>query len=39
VILDLPVELPRTGVGADDLRGLPEYAALRAEVAHAVRST
>jgi taurine transport system ATP-binding protein len=39
VILDLPVDLPRTGVGADDLRGRPEYAALRAEVAHAVRST
>jgi taurine transport system ATP-binding protein len=38
VILDLPVDLPRTGIDADELRGLPQYAALRAEVGHAVRS-
>jgi taurine transport system ATP-binding protein len=39
VLLDLPVPLPRTGIDADELRGLPEYAALRAEVGHAVRAT
>jgi taurine transport system ATP-binding protein len=38
VLLDLPVALPRTGIGADELRGLPEYAALRAEVGQAVRA-
>jgi taurine transport system ATP-binding protein len=38
VILDLPVDLPRTGVAPDDLRALPEYAALRSEVGHAVRA-
>ena len=39
VVLDLPVDLPRTGIAADELRGLPEYAALRAEVGHDVRAT
>lgn len=39
VALDVPIALPRNG-GADDpdeLRGLPEYAALRAEIGAAVR--
>jgi taurine transport system ATP-binding protein len=39
VVLDLPIGLPRVGIDADDLRAQPEYAALRAELAHAVRST
>jgi taurine transport system ATP-binding protein len=38
VALDVPVDLPRGGISADDLRGLPEYAALRAEIGAAVRS-
>ncbi|GGM16825.1 MULTISPECIES: ABC transporter ATP-binding protein [Micromonospora] len=38
IVLDLPIPLPRTGITPDDLRGLPEYAALRAEIGHAVRS-
>ncbi|WP_370318316.1 hypothetical protein [Actinoplanes sp. ATCC 53533] len=38
VALDLPIDLPRTGVAPDELRGLPAYAALRAEIGHAVRS-
>ena len=38
VLLDLRVDLPRTGIDADELRGLPEYAALRAEVGHAIRA-
>jgi len=38
VALDVPVELPRRGVSPDDVRGLPEYAALRAEIGAAVRS-
>lgn len=38
VLLDLPVDLPRTGIDADELRALPAYAGLRAEVGHAVRS-
>jgi taurine transport system ATP-binding protein len=38
VALDVPVDLPRRGISADDLRGLPEYAALRAEIGAAVRS-
>ncbi|XVQ83125.1 ABC transporter ATP-binding protein [Microbispora siamensis] len=38
IALDLDVDLPRTGVGPDELRALPEYAALRAEVGHAVRA-
>ncbi|MEU7842696.1 ABC transporter ATP-binding protein [Micromonospora sp. NPDC049114] len=38
IVLDLPIELPRTDATPDDLRGLPEYAALRAEIAHAVRN-
>ena len=38
VALDLPVDLPRTGVAPDELRGSPEFAALRAEVGAAVRS-
>ncbi|MGY1812750.1 ABC transporter ATP-binding protein [Blastococcus sp. SYSU D00820] len=38
VALDVPVDLPRTGLTPDELRGLPEYAALRAEIGAAVRS-
>jgi taurine transport system ATP-binding protein len=38
VALDIPVDLPRTGITPDELRGLPEYAALRAEIGAAVRS-
>jgi taurine transport system ATP-binding protein len=38
VALDIPVDLPRTGVDPDDLRRSPEYAALRAEVGHAVKA-
>lgn len=38
VALDIPVDLPRTGVDADELRRSPEYTALRAEVGHAVRA-
>jgi taurine transport system ATP-binding protein len=38
VALDLPVDLPRTGVDADELRRSPEYAQLRAEVGRAVKS-
>ncbi|ARF74482.1 ABC transporter ATP-binding protein [Kitasatospora albolonga] len=37
VALDLPIGLPRSGTGPDELRGLPEYAALRAEIGTAVR--
>ncbi|MEU3461907.1 ABC transporter ATP-binding protein [Streptomyces sp. NPDC006733] len=38
VALDIPITLPRTGAAPDDLRGLPEYAALRAEIGTAVRN-
>ncbi|MFF5081449.1 ABC transporter ATP-binding protein [Actinoplanes sp. NPDC000266] len=38
VALDLPIDLPRTGLTPDELRGLPRFAALRAEVGAAVRS-
>ncbi|WP_199443755.1 ABC transporter ATP-binding protein [Umezawaea beigongshangensis] len=38
VALDLPVPLPRSGVPADQLRGSAEFAALRGEVAGAVRA-
>ncbi|MGW3564242.1 ABC transporter ATP-binding protein [Streptomyces sp. NPDC000941] len=38
VALDLRVGLPRDGVDSDELRGLPEYAALRARVGAAVRA-
>lgn len=37
VALDIPIGLPRSGTGPDELRGLPEYAALRAEIGAAVR--
>ncbi|MEV4278136.1 ABC transporter ATP-binding protein [Actinoplanes xinjiangensis] len=37
IALDLTIDLPRTGIAADELRGLPEFAALRAEVGHAIR--
>jgi taurine transport system ATP-binding protein len=38
VALDLPVELPRTGVDADELRRSPEYTAIRTEVGRAVKA-
>ncbi|MEV4640049.1 ABC transporter ATP-binding protein [Actinoplanes sp. NPDC049548] len=38
VALDLGIDLPRTGVAPEELRGLPAYAALRSEIGHAVRS-
>ncbi len=37
IALDLRIDLPRTGVAADELRSLPEFAALRAEIGHAIR--
>ncbi|MEU7904928.1 ABC transporter ATP-binding protein [Actinoplanes sp. NPDC049118] len=37
VALDVAVDLPRTGLQPDELRGLPAYAARRATVGHAVR--
>jgi taurine transport system ATP-binding protein len=39
IALDQPIDLPRHGIPADDLRGSAHYAALRGEVAAAVRST
>nr|WP_042179991.1 ABC transporter ATP-binding protein [Kibdelosporangium sp. MJ126-NF4]CEL14146.1 ABC-type nitrate/sulfonate/bicarbonate transport system, ATPase component [Kibdelosporangium sp. MJ126-NF4]CTQ88513.1 ABC-type nitrate/sulfonate/bicarbonate transport system, ATPase component [Kibdelosporangium sp. MJ126-NF4] len=39
ISLDLPVDLPRSGVAADELRGSAEFAAVRGEVAAAVRAT
>lgn len=38
VALDLPVDLPRGDVDADELRRSPEYTALRTEVGRAVKS-
>ncbi|SEH02648.1 taurine transport system ATP-binding protein [Nonomuraea solani] len=38
VALDLDIPLPRTGLEPDELRALPEYAALRATVSQAVRA-
>jgi taurine transport system ATP-binding protein len=38
VALDIDVGLPRTGLEPDELRALPEYATLRAEIGHAVRA-
>jgi taurine transport system ATP-binding protein len=38
VALDLPVNLPRGDVDADELRRSPEYAELRTEVGRAVKS-
>jgi taurine transport system ATP-binding protein len=38
VALDLPVDLPRIGVDADELRMSAEYTRLRAEVGRAVRA-
>ena len=38
ILLDVPVDLPRTGVSPDELRALPEYAALRSEIGHAIRA-
>ncbi|MGB3483484.1 MAG: ABC transporter ATP-binding protein [Mycobacterium sp.] len=38
VALDIPVDLPRTGVDPDELRRSSEYAELRAEVGRAVKS-
>jgi taurine transport system ATP-binding protein len=36
--LDLRVDLPRSGVDPDELRGSPEYAELRARVGHEVKA-
>jgi taurine transport system ATP-binding protein len=38
IVLDLPIDLPRTGIASDELRGLGDYAALRSEIGHAVRA-
>jgi taurine transport system ATP-binding protein len=38
IALDLRVDLPRSGVDPDELRGSPEFAELRARVGHAVKS-
>ena len=38
VALDIPVDLPRTGVAPDELRGLPLFAGLRSEIGAAVRN-
>ncbi len=38
VALDIPVNLPRTGIDPDDLRRSPEYAELRTEVGKAVKA-
>jgi taurine transport system ATP-binding protein len=38
VALDLPVDLPRTGVDPDELRRSSEYTRLRAEVGRAVKA-
>jgi taurine transport system ATP-binding protein len=38
IVLDLPIDLPRTGIAPDELRGLPAYAALRSEIGQAVRA-
>jgi taurine transport system ATP-binding protein len=38
VALDLPVDLPRTGVDTDELRRSPEYTAIRTEVGRAVKA-
>jgi taurine transport system ATP-binding protein len=38
VALDLPVDLPRTGIDPDELRRSPEYTRLRAEVGRAVKA-
>ncbi|MBO3749952.1 ABC transporter ATP-binding protein [Streptosporangiaceae bacterium NEAU-GS5] len=37
IALDLDVDLPRSGVGPDRLRALPEYAALRTVIGQEVR--
>jgi taurine transport system ATP-binding protein len=38
IALDLRVDLPRSGVDPDELRGSPEYAELRARVGHEVKA-
>ena len=38
IALDLPVDLPRSGVDPDELRRSPEYTRLRAEVGRAVKA-
>ena len=38
IALDLRVDLPRSRVDPDELRGSPEYAELRARVGHEVKA-
>ncbi|WP_433306354.1 ABC transporter ATP-binding protein [Actinoplanes sp. CA-030573] len=38
IALDLAIDLPRTGIDPDELRGLPAFAAARARVGAAVRT-
>lgn len=38
IALDVPIDLPRTDVEPDDVRGLAQYVALRAEIGAAVRA-
>jgi taurine transport system ATP-binding protein len=38
VALDLPVDLPRNGIDADELRRSPEYTEIRTEVGRAVKA-
>lgn len=38
IALDLPVELPRTGAAAHELRRSPEYLKLRTDVSEAVKA-
>lgn len=38
VALDLKIDLPRTGIDPDELRGSVQYAAIRAEINHAVKA-
>jgi taurine transport system ATP-binding protein len=39
IALDRRIDLPRAGVEPEKLRALPEFAACRAEIGHAVRET
>jgi taurine transport system ATP-binding protein len=39
IALDLPIDLPRGDIDAEQLRNSTEFAELRAQVAHAVKTT